>query len=85
MTERWKIEVEPVEPDNCGLVTDPKGEWVLFNDHIAAVDAVMAEAVLFAAAAKSDIVTVGTVKRAEAFLASDLVAEWRERQKAGQP
>ena len=47
---------------------------------LAAVDQVIAEAVLFASAAKSDVVTVGTVKQAEAFLNSDLVARWRERQ-----
>ena len=44
------------------------------------VDQVIAEAVLFASAAKSDIVTVGTVKQAEAFLNSEIVAQWRKRQ-----
>ena len=46
---------------------------------LAAVDEVIAEAVLFASAAKSDIVTVGTVKQAEAFLNSEIVAQWRKR------
>jgi hypothetical protein len=62
------------------LSRESESEWDVPVVRLEAVDQVIAGAVLFAAAAKSDIVTVGTVKQAEAFLNSEIVAKWRKRQ-----
>ena len=63
------------------LSMESESGWDVPVVRLEAVDQVIAEAVLFAEAAQSDIVTVGTVKRAKAFLARPLVAAWRTRQR----
>ena len=62
---------------------------------LEAVDAVIAEAVKFAEIVvgcyrwtqnySASAMAKATLASAQAFLASDIVTQWRERQKAGQP
>lgn len=69
-----------------GMVSDPDGDYIYLPDHIAALDAVLEEAIWAMEMVReaqetwSDPVATAHVQRCDAFLASPSVRDYRARQ-----